>query len=81
MTEPQPPWIQQAPPAGSWRSIFKWGEPGQFKHPNPRLVRLMKETFGLTDADLEAPRRASASPVRDCTSPARATARPMTSRA
>jgi len=56
MTEPQPPWIQEAPPAGSWRSIFKWGRPAEFKHPNPRLYLLMKQTFGMTDADFQAPR-------------------------
>lgn len=49
--EPQPDWYGKTPPAQSYRSIFKWGAPDQFKHPNRRLVRLMKQTFGMTDAD------------------------------
>lgn len=44
-----PKWSEQAPPAGSYRSIFKWGDPKVFKHPNKRLYALMKETFHLTD--------------------------------
>lgn len=57
MTEPQPPWIQEPPSPGSWRSILKWGAPREFKHPNPRLYRLMKKTFGMGDADFGAPSR------------------------
>jgi len=44
-----PEWYHKAPPPGSYRSIFKWGYPEEFKHPNQRLYALMKETFNLTD--------------------------------
>lgn len=44
-----PDWCEEAPPAGSYRSIFKWGAPDAFKHPNKRLFKLMKEIFNLTD--------------------------------
>ncbi|HOO55322.1 MAG TPA: FAD-binding oxidoreductase [bacterium] len=36
----------------SYRSILKWGDPKEFKHPKPELLDFMKEVFGLTDNDL-----------------------------
>ena len=63
MTEAQPPWIDQAPPPDSWRAVLKWGDPAQFKHPNPRLVRLMKATFGMTEADFRTPAATGEAPV------------------
>ncbi|MBW1866875.1 MAG: FAD-binding oxidoreductase, partial [Deltaproteobacteria bacterium] len=47
----QPRWASDPPPAGSYRSIFKWGDPAVFKHPNKRLYRFIKDKFHLTDAD------------------------------
>ena len=47
----QPEWRETAPAPGSYRSIFKWGDPVGFKHPNEKLYREMKEVFGLTDDD------------------------------
>jgi len=49
----QPCWTSDPPPDGSYRSIFKWGDPAVFKHPNKRLYRLIKDKFKLTDADFE----------------------------
>lgn len=46
-----PDWYERVPPPGSYRSIFKWGYPDIFKHPNKRLYALMKEAFELTDED------------------------------
>jgi alkyldihydroxyacetonephosphate synthase len=60
----QPHWINTAAPEGSWRSILKWGSPDQFKHPNPRLFRLMKATFGMTDADFATPAHTGLEPAR-----------------
>ncbi len=51
-----PPWIEEAPSAGSYRSVFKWGDPMAFKHPNKRLYRAMKEIFGMDDDDFRQPR-------------------------
>lgn len=48
-----PDWIDQAPLKGSYRSIFKWGAPKEFKHPNQRLFQLLKDTFTLTDTDFQ----------------------------
>jgi alkyldihydroxyacetonephosphate synthase len=46
-----PEWSEEAPAEGSYRSIFKWGDPLGFKHPNNKLYALLKEEFCLTDAD------------------------------
>jgi alkyldihydroxyacetonephosphate synthase len=50
----KPDWEHQGPPPGSFRSILKWGDPGEYKEPNERLYTLMKETFGLTDTSFQA---------------------------
>ena len=47
----RPPWSDDAPESGSYRSVFKWGDPQGFKHPNRKLYRYMKEQFNLTDDD------------------------------
>ncbi len=49
----QPDWRETAPEKESWRSVFKWGDPLGFKHPNHRLYELLKETFKLTDNDFK----------------------------
>jgi alkyldihydroxyacetonephosphate synthase len=46
-----PPWIDFAPLPGSYRSIFKWGSPDQFKHPSGRLYAELKESLGMSDSD------------------------------
>jgi alkyldihydroxyacetonephosphate synthase len=46
-----PNWINQAPKKGSYRSIFKYGAPEGFKHPNNRLLQELKDKFNLSDDD------------------------------
>jgi alkyldihydroxyacetonephosphate synthase len=46
-----PDWIHEPPKERSYRSIFKWGDPEGFKHPNPKLYGLLKERLGMTDDD------------------------------
>jgi alkyldihydroxyacetonephosphate synthase len=46
-----PDWIDTPPKPGTTRSIFKWGAPNGFKHPNHRLFETIKEKFGMTDDD------------------------------
>lgn len=48
-----PEWYEEIPPVKSYRSIFKWGDPKEFKHPNERLYKLMKTTFKMTDKDFQ----------------------------
>jgi len=51
------PDFRETPPAeGTYRAIFKWGNPQEYKHPNRKLYRLMKEEFDLTDDDFRVPR-------------------------
>ena len=51
-----PAWFEGEPPARSFRSILKWGDPRVYKHPNKRLYALMKSTFGLDEAHFREPR-------------------------
>jgi alkyldihydroxyacetonephosphate synthase len=52
-----PPWIEQTASPNSYRSLFKWGDPDGFKHPNSGLYAMLKEIFGMSDADFTAPRQ------------------------
>jgi alkyldihydroxyacetonephosphate synthase len=45
-----PDWFEGELPERSFRSILKWGDPREYKHPNRGLYELMKSTFGLDDA-------------------------------
>jgi len=40
-------WRSTPPVEGSYRSIFKWGAPDGYKHPNDKLFRELLETFNL----------------------------------
>lgn len=44
-----PAWFEGELPPRSFRSILKWGDPREYKHPNRKLYALMKETFKLDD--------------------------------
>ncbi len=44
-----PDWTEEAPEPYSYRSIFKWGDPETFKHPNPKLYQELKQIFNLDD--------------------------------
>jgi len=46
-----PDWRESPPLQGTYRSLFKWGGPGAFKHPSARWYEMFKAEFGLTDAD------------------------------
>ena len=58
-----PDWCETAPPKDSYRSILKWGDPLEFKHPNKRLYALMKKTFDMTDDDFKVKREMGLEPV------------------
>ena len=49
----KPEWEQVPPKADSFRSILKWGNPNEFKEPNERLFKLMKDKLGLSDDDFK----------------------------
>ena len=50
----EPNWYREVPPRGSYRSIFKWGDPAFNKVPKEALFKMMKETFHLTDDDFKS---------------------------
>ena len=47
----EPKWLLTPAPAGSYRSIFRWGDPAFFKYPKESLYKMMKEAFHMTDED------------------------------
>lgn len=61
----RPPWYEEVYPSGTFRSLFKWGDPGSFKHPNSSLVRLMMKTFEMSEKDLSTPVGFGLEPVED----------------
>jgi alkyldihydroxyacetonephosphate synthase len=46
-----PDWTSTAPREGTYRSIFKWGAPDAFKHPNRRLYAMLKDKLQMSDDD------------------------------
>ncbi|MEL3905593.1 MAG: FAD-binding oxidoreductase [Treponema sp.] len=61
----KPEWEQVPPPAGTFRSILKWGNPNEFKEPNERLFKLMKQQLGLTNDDFREKKASGSEPVPD----------------
>ncbi|MBF0573914.1 MAG: FAD-binding oxidoreductase [Desulfamplus sp.] len=59
-----PQWNETPPELGSYRSIFKWGAPDEFKHPNRRLFQMIKDTFAMTDADFKTRLKEGNEPVK-----------------
>jgi len=51
----RPPWLEQVASPRSYRSLYKWGEPDGFKHPNQGLYRMLKDVFELNDDDFQSP--------------------------
>ena len=47
----EPKWLLTPAPEGSYRSIFRWGDPEFFKYPKESRYKLMKERFDMTDDD------------------------------
>ncbi|MDD5493223.1 MAG: FAD-binding oxidoreductase [Dehalococcoidia bacterium] len=50
-----PQWCEQVAPPRSFRSLFKYGDPAGFKHPNTGMYRLLKDIFSMTDDDFKQP--------------------------
>ncbi len=60
-----PGWFTEPTPAGTYRSLFKWGDPAGFKHPNSGLVKLVMDTFNLKESDLQKPIDLALDPIPD----------------
>ena len=48
-----PEWYHQQAPKGSYRELFKWGDPNDFKAPSKQLYELCKKVFNMTDDDFQ----------------------------
>ena len=48
-----PQWSESPPPPHSYRSVFKYGDPLKFKHPNRQWVTMLKDELGMTDDDFQ----------------------------
>lgn len=48
-----PEWYHQQAPEGSYRELFKWGDPNDYKAPSLKLYQLMKNVFHMTDDDFQ----------------------------
>ena len=59
----QPDWTEKAPASGTYRSIFKYGDPQHFKHPSAAWYRMMKQDFHLSDADFARKGKEGREPV------------------
>ncbi|MDR0855610.1 MAG: FAD-binding oxidoreductase [Christensenellaceae bacterium] len=46
-----PNWYTEESPKGSYRAIFKWGDPKAYKIPKENLYKMVKELFKMTDED------------------------------
>ena len=51
-----PSWTINPPPEKSYRSVFKWGDPREYKHPNKHLVKLLKDFFSLEEDFFQKPK-------------------------
>jgi alkyldihydroxyacetonephosphate synthase len=65
-----PAWTEEPPQKGTYRSIFKWGDPAGFKHPNRGLYCMMKHVFQMTDDDF-ARRQEEGDETVECKQPSR----------
>jgi alkyldihydroxyacetonephosphate synthase len=59
----RPDWSEQAPTPGTFRSIAKYGDPHQFKHPSGAWVRMMQQEFHMSDADFAVKQNEGHEPV------------------
>ncbi|MDY6822241.1 MAG: FAD-binding oxidoreductase [Thermodesulfobacteriota bacterium] len=58
-----PDWIDTPPEPGTYRSIFKWGAPDGFQHPNSGFLSVVKDALGLNDAHFKEKRETGQEPV------------------
>jgi alkyldihydroxyacetonephosphate synthase len=59
----KPDWTEKAPVPGTFRSIFKYGDPQHFKHPSDAWYKMIKQDFHMSDADFSAKQGEGLMPV------------------
>jgi len=60
----QPDWTETPPERNTYRSVFKWGAPDRYKHPNTRLYSLLKDRLEMADADFKEKLSEGREPVK-----------------
>ncbi len=64
VTKPfRPDWSEVPPADGTYRAIFKYGDPHRFKHPSDNWYAMLKAEFGMTDADFRRKQPEGREPV------------------
>lgn len=58
-----PDWSETPPADGTYRAIFKYGDPKAFKHPSDKWYAMLKEEFRMTDNDFRHKRAEGREPV------------------
>lgn len=59
----EPDWSEKPPEDGTYRRIFKWGDPREFKHPGAKWFEMIKEEFAMTDGDFKVKKEEGREPV------------------
>ena len=59
----RPDWTEEAPAAGTFRSIAKYGDPNHFKHPSDAWVTMMKDDFHMSNDDFSKKQNEGNTPV------------------
>ncbi len=59
----RPDWTKKAPPDGTYRSIFKYGDPKGFKHPSAAWYEMIKRDFHLSDKDFMSKNKEGLEPI------------------
>ncbi|MDY6905022.1 MAG: FAD-binding oxidoreductase [Thermodesulfobacteriota bacterium] len=65
-----PDWVNIPPAPHTFRSIFKWGAPDEFKHPNAGFLAVVSDALGLADSRFQATGDTGEEPV-SCEIPSR----------
>jgi alkyldihydroxyacetonephosphate synthase len=60
----RPDWSETPPAEGTYRAIFKYGDPARFKHPSDQWYAMLKAEFGMTDNDFRHKRGEGREPLR-----------------
>jgi alkyldihydroxyacetonephosphate synthase len=59
----RPNWSESPPAEGTYRAIFKYGDPCRFKHPSDKWYAMLKAEFGMTDSDFHYKQAEGREPV------------------
>ncbi|WP_457553109.1 FAD-binding oxidoreductase [Desulfobacula sp.] len=64
-----PAWQNKAPEKRSFRSIFKWGAPDEFKNPSQGFLYIIQQELGLLDSNFKEQQKPGNEQVKDSNEP------------